>query len=79
MSLRPPDSGQFKLNVDAARNMDCYGIGGVFWDHHGQVQFSFALKLAPSLSPEHAETVAIQEGLRLVESFSIESDLQRDC
>ncbi|KAI5663767.1 hypothetical protein M9H77_23090 [Catharanthus roseus] len=77
---RLPDLGKFKLNINAAWNVDSSGIGSLIRDHQRQVQLSFTMKLVHLTSPEHAETVAIREGLRLVERFGYSgSILESDC
>lgn len=66
---RPLEIERFKLNIDAAWTVNCAGIGGIIRDHLERVQISFTTALAHSHSPEHAETIAIREGLRLAERF----------
>lgn len=70
----------FKLNVDAAWKTDGAGNSGLIRDHLGRVRISFMVALAHSHSLEHAETVAIHEGLRLAENFDYSNyTLERDC
>lgn len=66
---RSSETDRFKLNVDAAWIADSGGVGGLIRDHFNRMRISFTVALAQSLSPEHAETVTIHEGLCLAERF----------
>lgn len=62
------------------RSEDSAGIGGLIRSHPGQVRIAFTRRLMHSPFLEHAETVAIQEGLRLAQRFSFfVFTVQSDC
>lgn len=56
------------------------GIGGFILDHQGRVWISSSTALAHSHSPEHVETIAIWDGLRLAKRFGYANfTLESDC
>lgn len=62
--LRPPDSTQFKLNLDTSWSMSSFGYGGLIHDLQGMVRITFIGVIMHSPFPELSETIVVGEGLR---------------
>ncbi|KAK0583850.1 hypothetical protein LWI29_003986 [Acer saccharum] len=77
----PPNSGTYKVNVDAALDLERgkFGAGIVIRDHSGRILKAAALVVEGRVSIDIAEAKAVYEGLMLAKQsgllpLSIESD-----
>ncbi|XP_075486202.1 uncharacterized protein LOC142525796 [Primulina tabacum] len=64
----PPRHCSFKLNVDAAVNMEShkFSIGGVVRDNQGRLLLAFGKQINQPLSVVHGELLTIREGILLL-------------
>ncbi|KAI5683318.1 hypothetical protein M9H77_04546 [Catharanthus roseus] len=76
---RPPDLGYFKHNVDASWTTSKAGFGVLFEVTKAECVLHSQAPLQAS-SPEHAETIAVCEGLKLAERFGYSCfTIEIDC
>ncbi|KAK3224148.1 hypothetical protein Dsin_011173 [Dipteronia sinensis] len=70
---KPPTSGTYKLNIDAALEVQHLpvGLGTVIRDHMGFVMASSAQRVEANFTPQIAEAMAISRGLK----FAVDSGL----
>ncbi|XP_073016142.1 uncharacterized protein [Primulina eburnea] len=63
-----PRNCSFKLNVDAAVNVEShkFSIGGVVRDNQGRLMLAFGKQINQPLSVVHGELLAIREGIILL-------------
>ncbi|XP_074327074.1 uncharacterized protein LOC141665017 [Apium graveolens] len=65
---RPPESGTYKVNVDASfsPDADTFSIGMVLRDHHGHFRAGKTLRLSAPASVIEAEVIGTREALSWV-------------
>lgn len=69
-----------EINVDVVWHADAVGIARLIRYHLGRVHLAFTMALTHLCSPQHAETVAIREGLCQAEIFGyINCTFESDC
>ena len=78
----PPSEPSLKLNSDGAflPGIPFGGVGGVVRNAMGQFQAGFSARYDFITSPFHAELIAIQHGLQMVQAFHWDSVIvETDC